>query len=56
MLDGALEVLIASRWRTMTAGETAAVSAGTVHSFRGAEAVPSPCRAQAGGAGPAFPG
>jgi hypothetical protein len=34
VLDGSLDVLIASEWRTLTAGEAASVPAGTVHAFR----------------------
>lgn len=34
VLDGSLDVLIGSEWRTLTSGEAASVSPGTVHTFR----------------------
>ena len=34
VLDGSLDVLIGSEWRTLTAGEAASVPPGTVHTFR----------------------
>lgn len=34
VLDGSLDVRLAEEWRTLTAGESAAVPPGTVHTFR----------------------
>lgn len=40
VLDGSVDVLIGSEWRTLTAGEAASIPRGTVHTFRvGAGAV-----------------
>lgn len=34
VLDGSLDILIGSDWRTLTAGEAASIPPGSVHTFR----------------------